>query len=312
MKAFVSLMAGAAMTLATAQAQNQVNEPVQVEHDVMKEAQGKEQVTFERHAFIIGGPDVVEFVSADASIAGKTVKGSPYSAEAVTESTQTLTDGNRITSKSTAVSYRDSEGRTRREMSLSLPGMTDGPTFITINDPVANASYHLDTKSKTARKLPVTTPDGVSFGIATAPAMGAIRGPGPAVGGATVAIRQAVGPQAGIRMRSGGEPKTESLGKRAIDGILADGTRSTITIPAGEVGNERDILIVTERWYSPELQTVVLSKHSDPRSGETTYSLTNIKRAEPHASLFQVPSDYYTVVNDDGPNVRFMRKIERK
>jgi hypothetical protein len=279
--------------------------------------QGKEQMTFERHAFIVGGPDVVEFVSAEASIAGKTVKGAPYSAEALTESTQTLTDGNRITSKSTAVTYRDSEGRTRREMSLSLPGMTDGPTFITINDPVANASYHLDTKSKTARKLPVA-PDGVSFGIATAPAMGAIRGPVPAMGGATIAVRQVGGPQAGVRMRSGGEPKTESLGKRAIDGILADGTRSTITIPAGEVGNERDILIVTERWYSPELQTVVLSKHSDPRSGETTYSLTNIKRAEPHASLFQVPSDYtlassdYTLQNDDGPNVRFMRKIERK
>jgi hypothetical protein len=49
---------------------------------------------------------------------------------------------------------------------------------------------------------------------------------------------------------------------------------------------------VNERWYSPELQTVVLSKNSDPRMGETTYRLTNISRGEPDPSLFQVPTDY--------------------
>jgi hypothetical protein len=310
MKAFVFVVATAALGIATAQTQTQASEPIHVDHDVIKNVQGKEQVTFERHAFVVV-PDVVEFVSAEASIAGKTVKGAPYSAEAVTESTQTLTDGNRITSKSTALTYRDSEGRTRREMALSLPGVSDPPTFITINDPVANVSYHLDTRAKTARKLPVA-PDGMSFGIASAPAMGAVRGPGVMAGGATISIQHAGPPQAGVRIRSGGEPKSESLGKRAIDGMIAEGTRSTITIPAGEIGNERNIDIVTERWYSPELQTVVLSKHSDPRLGETTYSLTNVKRNDPHPSLFQVPSDY-TLANDEGmPNVRFMRKIERK
>jgi hypothetical protein len=272
---------------------------------------------FERHTVMMSGPNTVEFVSAEASIVGKTVKGAPYSAEAVTETAQTLADGNRITSKSSAVTYRDSEGRTRREMALTMPGMPDPPTFITINDPVAGTSYHLDTKMRTARKLPVA-PEGIAFGVASAPAVrmrSKVEGVThePAAGTAMISIQQSGGLHNAIQLRRpAGEPKTEALGKRAIDGVEAEGSRSTITIPAGEVGNERDIHIVTERWYSPELQTVVLSKHSDPRMGETTYSLTNIKRGDPHPSLFQVPSDY-TMVNDEGaPGVRVFRKIERK
>jgi TonB family protein len=88
------------------------------------------------------------------------------------------------------------------------------------------------------------------------------------------------------------KPVTESLGKQTIEGVEAEGTRTTITIPAGMMGNERPINIVSERWYSPELQTVVMTKHSDPRFGETNYRLTNINRGEPARTLFEVPSDY--------------------
>jgi hypothetical protein len=84
----------------------------------------------------------------------------------------------------------------------------------------------------------------------------------------------------------------EELGKQNIEGVEAEGTRTTVTIPAGEIGNERAIEIVSERWYSPELQLVVMTRHSDPRSGETTYKLTNINRSEPAKSLFEVPADY--------------------
>ncbi len=77
-----------------------------------------------------------------------------------------------------------------------------------------------------------------------------------------------------------------------IEGVEAEGTRTTMTIPAGEIGNERPIEIVSERWYSPELQLVVMTRHSDPRSGETTYKLTNINRTEPAKSLFEVPAGY--------------------
>jgi hypothetical protein len=88
------------------------------------------------------------------------------------------------------------------------------------------------------------------------------------------------------------EPKIEKLGKQMIEGVEAEGQRATITIPAGEIGNEQPILIVSESWYSPDLQVTVMTRHSDPRMGETVYKLTNINRAEPPASLFQVPSDY--------------------
>jgi TonB family protein len=103
----------------------------------------------------------------------------------------------------------------------------------------------------------------------------------------------------------------ESLGKQSVEGIEAEGTRTTITIPAGAMGNERPILIVSERWYSAELQTVVMTKHSDPRFGETTYRLTNISRSEPDHSLFEVPAGY--TVNDLGsaPGAQ-LKMLERK
>ena len=88
------------------------------------------------------------------------------------------------------------------------------------------------------------------------------------------------------------EGKTESLGKQVIEGVEAEGVRSVITIPEGRIGNDRPIEIVSERWDSPELQTVVLSKHNDPRFGETVYRLTNINRAEPAQTLFEIPADY--------------------
>ena len=164
MKRFATIVAGAALVAAAAQAQNEQKQ--RVEHDVLKTTIPKEGVFFERHAIGIG-PDTVEFVSAEASIAGKVVKGAPYSAEAVTENTQMLPDGNRIANKSTAVTYRDSEGRTRREMTLTAIGpfatSGDAPTFVMINDPVAGVTYHLDSKTKTARKMPAM-PGGIAFG----------------------------------------------------------------------------------------------------------------------------------------------------
>jgi TonB family protein len=103
------------------------------------------------------------------------------------------------------------------------------------------------------------------------------------------------------------KPVKESLGKQVIEGVEAEGTRTTITLPAGMMGNERPINIVSERWYAPELQTVVLSRHSDPRFGETTYRVTNINRGEPARPLFEVPSDY-TV--KEGPQ-SFRRIMQR-
>jgi hypothetical protein len=84
----------------------------------------------------------------------------------------------------------------------------------------------------------------------------------------------------------------ESLGTQVISGVTAQGTRTTRTIPAGQMGNQAPIVITMEHWYSPELQTDVMRKETNPQFGETTFQLTNIVRAEPPASLFQVPSNY--------------------
>ena len=212
---------------------------------------------------------------------GKIVKNAPYSAEAVTETSQALADGNRIAHKTTAATYRDSEGRTRRDMTLPAIGPLatgDAPSLVIINDPVANVTYHLDSKAKTARKMPGLGVMGVAF--AQGPeAVEGVKAKLAAEAGTTesrpaVMIRRAAPVAVGETFQKEVRPpKTEALGKQAIDGVQAEGTRTTITIPAGEIGNEREINIVNERWYSPELQTVIMSKHSDPRMGETAVQI---------------------------------------
>jgi hypothetical protein len=134
--------------------------------------------------------------------------------------------------------------------------------------------------------------------IMTAPLPGPPAGPGARIG-VTQAEQFSIGGAAGTSsyvFRTSGGPnaneKKEDLGKQMIESVEAEGMRTTVTIPTGEIGNERPIEIVSERWYSPELQLVVMTRHSDPRQGETTYKLTNINRTEPAKSLFEVPSDY--------------------
>src|SRR5215470_18014066 len=238
----------------------------------------------------IGGPDhgpgrqfppdhALSILSPEMRFDGKVVKGALYSATAITESAQTLSNGARITHKTTASIYRDSEGRTRREMTLDRIGpfaTADEPAqLIFINDPVAGVHYILDQRSHTARKMAAPPND---------------RPP-----------RRTPSERAPERAheKAPAESKTESLGKQVIEGVEAEGVRSVITIPEGRIGNDRPIEIVSERWDSPELQTVVLSKHNDPRFGETVYRLTNINRAEPAQALFEVPADYK--IEEGGP-----------
>jgi hypothetical protein len=218
----------------------------------------------------------LSILSPEMRFDGKVVKGTPYSATAITESVQTLSNGARITHKTTASIYRDSEGRTRREMTLDRIGpfaTADEPAqLIFINDPVAGVHYILDQRSHTARKMAAPPNDRPT------------RRP-PSEKASERAPERA-------HEKAPAESKTESLGKQVIEGVEAEGVRSVITIPEGRIGNDRPIEIVSERWDSPELQTVVLSKHNDPRFGETVYRLTNINRAEPAQALFEVPADY--------------------
>lgn len=237
------------------------------------------------HGMGMGG----RFLGAEAGRAGRVVTGAPYTADVVTESTQTLADGSHIRQSTTSHVSRDSEGRTRLEQSLSglsaIAGSANLPHVVFIHDPVAGVSYAMnaDTKSATRTPMPQRMMRGGSGGGNGQMRGQAMMGRGRGMFGGRGANAQNV--------------KTESLGRQTIEGVAADGTRTTLTIPAGQMGNEEPIQIVNERWYSQDLQAVVLSKRSDPRTGETVTRLSNVNRSEPSPTLFQVPVDYKVTDN---------------
>jgi len=270
-------------------------------------------------------PGRAEIIATEMSFDGSVVKSAPYSAEGVTESVHTLADGNRIVNTTRSKVYRDSEGRTRREQSLATvgPWSSDSPhEIVLINDPVAGTNFVVQPDKKTARKM--ATPRVIVTDTATGPDTAKVEG-----GNTFVFATTAAGPSMPaalplpppgapgtasfeLRVADAKDAKKESLGKRTIEGVECDGTRSTVTIPAGEIGNERAIDVVSESWYSPELQTVVLSTHNDPRFGESSFRLTNISRAEPDKSLFEAPAGVTVTDDSDSPNrVVFRRRVER-
>src|SRR5882672_10308515 len=309
------------------------------------------------------------------------VKGAPYSAEAISESTQVLMDGNKIQRRAAQRLARDGEGRTRVER-LRRDGTVES---VTINDVVAGKRYWLLPDKKRVVELglggsvapmrlapmPPATPAPSTPAAPRAqpapPASPAPPAPPPSMSGEEartwaedmrrwardftsrwraeqtsaddvdmrlVHDQDATGRVIVKRVRgTDGEPRsvdvdvvrviesandsneaataaiaaippvplvagptgqgvTTALGSKEFDRIRADGSRTTWTIPAGKIGNEKPIDVVSERWYSPELLLVVSSRYFDPRRGETTYRLTGLKRGEPDASLFQVPADF--------------------
>jgi len=217
------------------------------------------------------------FGLAEPFSGGKVVTGAPYSAQAVTEHVQTLPDGNTIHNTTTANVYRDSQGRVRREQEIGAigPWATQGGPHkvISISDPVSGLIHTLNPDTQEARQMPFRAHAGAWRGAET--------------------TRQ---------KPENPNVKTESLGTQVIGGVTAEGTRITRTIPAGQIGNQAPIVITTERWYSPELQTEVMRKEVNPEFGVTTFQLTNILRAEPEASLFQVPANYTIKTGRPSPN----------
>ena len=212
---------------------------------------------------------------------GKTVKGVPMSGEMIVTRDTTLADGNSIHTQNQTMIYRDSQGRVRREIGFELNTPSTGAAkraMIVITDPVSGNRYMLNPENKTAHQMPLHPGK-----------------PGP---GAPDAMHDMHG-------KMGGGPnaanlKTDQLGTKAINGLQAVGTRMTRTIPAGEIGNLNPIEVVTERWYSSDLQLPLLTSHNDPMMGTMTVKLVNINRGEPDASLFQVPSDYKLVSGKPG------------
>jgi hypothetical protein len=234
----------------------------------------------------------IEFFSAEMAGAGEVVTAAPYTATATTESTQVLADGNKIVNKTSSFVARDSQGRTRRETDLHRIGtmQVDSPKTVFINDPTAHTQY-------------IFTPGGEATKVIRSqgswkegPQIIDLQGNDLRNGKSERRVNQKVivnvqGAHEVQQVKESSEQvKHEDLGTQTIEGVSAQGKRETVTIPAGEIGNERPIEIVTETWFSPELHTMVLRKHSDPRLGDSTYRLTDMKRNEPDASLFQPPA----------------------
>lgn len=238
------------------------------------------------------------------------IAGAPFTADATTEFTQMLSDGNRIERRFSTSLARDGKGRTRSEQDVAMLGplvvlqngkgmswtagqptaTTQGepPRFTVITDPVEGVTYTLDERAKEARRSPTK--------IAM---MGSVELKVQSLELKKVADRLEMARHGAVAMAGHGAVANagtvESLGTRQIEGVAAEGTRTTVTIPAGQIGNLNPINMVTERWFSKELQMAVLITRRDPRSGETVYRLTNIIRSEPPPDLFTVPSDYRVV-----------------
>jgi len=251
------------------------------------------------------------------------VLGAPYSATTTNEHVQTLADGNRIVQTTTGSTARDSQGRTRQDTVLPAIGnlsADNAPHLIFIHDPVAHTSYTLNLTEKTAQKMPELPPVSVgtggvavaggsaaggTFTMRVADGNGAPPLPPPDAMPTTIAAQ---GPNVFFERHlitdEQSQANTEDLGSQTMEGVLVKGTRTTHTIPAGQIGNEQPITIVTEVWTSPDLKTVVYSKRSDPRMGEQTFRLTNIVRGDPNPSLFTVPADFKIV---DAPAPIFYR-----
>jgi hypothetical protein len=219
-----------------------------------------------------GMPGQMLFVEALDS--GRTVEGAPYSAEAITEMTQLLADGNRISERSSVRVTRDSRGRERREHEGLLVGALAVATRLRLR------GVHVATSSASQTVVGTAASGGNRAGQAVTTFQWSAAAVAPAT---LMALPTAA---------AGGPARVEVLEAQVIEGVKAEGVRNTVIIPAGAIGNELPITTVYERWYSPDLQTVVMSRRSDPRFGETVFRLVNIVRAEPPSDLFTVPTDY--------------------
>jgi hypothetical protein len=222
-----------------------------------------------RTGVVLESPGTAGMISA--------IKGAPFSADTVIETSRTLADGNHIHETMRGSVCRDSEGRTRSDSPALING-TEDERHVLIVDPVLQVVIHFNTfGERVATVTPMHGPSSTASALSSSPGRPGIgTGPGTAPGQQTQPAR----------------PVREDLGTQEIEGITVQGTRITRTIAAGAEGNEEPIVSVTERWISRELHETLLTESDDPRSGHRTTKLVNVQRSEPDAALFQVPPDY--------------------
>ncbi|WP_263419504.1 hypothetical protein [Terriglobus albidus] len=268
-----------------------------------------------------GVPAEVGIVSVGGpmSIQGhaEVVTGRPYTAQAVTELKQTLSNGAHITQKSEASVGRDSKGRTFRVQTMNSIGPwtstgepTSGgtqnetaPTLTTIFDPVSKTHIDYTDNPKRAHVIPLGDFGGPVLTASVAggsPNVAFVAGE-PAGGAVGFATQTRVLAAPGTPAK---EPEAEQLGERQIEGFKAVGKRTRVVIPANSIGNDSPIEITHETWYSPELKLILESTQNDPRFGETKYALVKISAKEPSEKLFQVPAGYTVEEVPEPPPLR--------
>ena len=261
------------------------------------------------------------------SVMGTAVKGAPYSADEITESLQVLADGTRISHQNQVTVYRDGEGRVRRdspsEITISDPvanvsyslnpktmtarKSTQGQivTFYSSAAPLAKTTTStVTTSAVTVAKQQAEAQALAMADLAKLQAELAASQNGAVVVNGSPADEQkarAIKEKLDIatlklsKANTSNSSKVEALGQQVMEGVAADGSRTTTIMEVGAIGNDRPIQVVSERWYSAELQTVVMTKRTDPRTGEETFHLANVHRGEPGADLFLVPPGYQLV-----------------
>jgi hypothetical protein len=258
----------------------------------------------------------------DSAAAAKppSVKNAPFSAVVVTEYDRTLDNGGHIHRESRGKISRDNQGRMRTES--QPPAVQPGSErydHITINDPVQQIIVYLNPKNKTAtilhfRDVGPTAPtasakqqkpkEKTTIHMGGQPGIGS--GPTDTLGVPQVPSGQGNLPSAHpFQAPDGTTSKMDAtiltntagativpLGTKIIEGVIATGTRTTRTINAGTMGNDKPIVCISDTWVSSDLKVAVLTETDDGQAGHSTMKLVNIVRSEPHASLFQIPADY--------------------
>jgi hypothetical protein len=192
------------------------------------------------------------------------IPGVPFSATALIENKQTMPDGSVSATRNVNLIGRDSRGRTHGEMRTRVPeSIKDMPPLLEVHlyDPQTRVQTVYEPGTRIARRSLRPEP------------------------------RQQANPSAA----SNPMVKVEDLGSDTMENIDVKGTRRTVTIPAQMNTTGVDLTVVDEYWYSDDLHVNLLLRHNDPRTGEQTVTLTEVRREEPPQAFFEVPQDFKIV-----------------
>ena len=209
------------------------------------------------------------------------IEDAPFTANIESIRIETLADQTHINHRILSRVLRDSAGRQRFEEGKDEAFYpSQSPPDIQIYDVVARRIIQLNAVNSTASSDPMD------------PTHAALRVP---------ASKEPI-----VWQMNGRPPETsekEKLPAQQIAGLMADGTRTIYTIPAGREGNDRDLHVIDELWISPLYRVPLMHIHDDPRHGRVVIRVIEFIAGEPEASLFQVPTGYKVLDRRSGTTV---------